>query len=80
MNKNDVFEKLKANLIACVPELEGKEISIEDSLAMLGANSVDRADIIMMTLEDVDVSIPLVSFNSVKNIEGIIDVILKSAN
>lgn len=76
MDKNTLFDYLKANLYACVPELEDTDIKITDSLADLGANSVDRADIIMMTLEDVNISIPLISFKDARNIEGIIDVIL----
>lgn len=79
MDKNSLFEHLKANLLTCVPELEGTTIQLTDRLAELGANSVDRADIIMMTLEDADISIPLVSFSKAENIEGILDIIINSA-
>lgn len=80
MDKNTIFEAIKKNLVYCVPELENQDISMTDSLAALGANSVDRADIIMMTLEDFDIMIPLVSFSNAKNIEGIADIILRAGN
>jgi len=75
MDKIELFEIIKKNIYDVIPELEGKNIEIQDSLSGLGANSIERADIIMMTLEDIKKSMPLHHFAQAPNINGIIEVI-----
>lgn len=75
MNRKEIFEVFKQNIYEVVPEIEGVKITIEDSLQDLGANSIDRAEIIMSTLESVKVSIPMVEFGKLKTIREIIEII-----
>ncbi|BDG78965.1 acyl carrier protein [Bacillus atrophaeus] len=75
MTDNEIFEVLKQNICEIVPEIENVKITIEDSLRDLGANSIDRAEIIMSTLESIKVSIPMVAFGEAKNINEIIQII-----
>jgi polyketide biosynthesis acyl carrier protein len=75
MTRDELFELVKENIYEIVPELEGVNIDIRDSLRELGANSIDRAEIIICTLECINASIPMVKFGEAKNIEEIIEVI-----
>jgi polyketide biosynthesis acyl carrier protein len=75
MTRDELFELMKENIYEIVPELEGVNINIRDSLRELGANSIDRAEIIICTLECINASIPMVKFGEAKNIEEIIEVI-----
>ncbi|KXZ15036.1 poly(3-hydroxyalkanoate) depolymerase [Bacillus nakamurai] len=68
MNKERIFEMLQRNIYEVLPELEGRELSFEDRLADLGADSVDRAEIITMMLEDLSLQIPRVELTGVTNI------------
>lgn len=51
-----------------VPELESHEFSPHDRLADLGANSIDRIEIVAMTLSSLSLRIPLVETNTAKNL------------
>jgi polyketide biosynthesis acyl carrier protein len=59
-----------------IPALADHPFKPSDSLKALGANSVDRADIIMLTLETLSLKIPLIEMARAENIgelAGIID-------
>jgi polyketide biosynthesis acyl carrier protein len=68
MNKEEIFEILVRHAREVVPDLETHEFQQTDSLKALGANSVDRADIIMMTLESLSLNIPLMEMAKAQNI------------
>jgi polyketide biosynthesis acyl carrier protein len=46
-----IFELVKANIYEVLPDVEGREIEPGDRLVDLGANSVDRAEIVMLIME-----------------------------
>ena len=66
---------MKSIIVEILPEIDSEQISIEDSLKEIGANSIDRMDIIIETMEKLGVKIPLVEFGQLKNIEGIVDLL-----
>ncbi|MBW8851148.1 MAG: acyl carrier protein [Xanthomonadales bacterium] len=68
MNQQDILDVIVNHAREVVPELETHDFQPTDSLRALGANSVDRADIIMMTLESLSLSIPLNELASAANI------------
>jgi polyketide biosynthesis acyl carrier protein len=59
MNRDAVFEIICSHAREVVPTLETHRFVQDDSLKALGANSIDRSEIVMMTLESLSVSIPL---------------------
>lgn len=75
MDKHEIFAELKKLITEFVPDIEPEQIRIEDSLKDLGANSIDRMDIITGIMEVLDVRIPLVEFGKLNNIEGIVDLL-----
>lgn len=72
MDKDQVFAIIKENIIDVVPELANREITIKDSLRELGANSVDRAEIIIKSIAALKLQVPLVEFAQAKNIEELV--------
>lgn len=78
MTREEAFNEITTNIYDILPELEGKQIKESDSLRELGANSIDRADIIMSTLESFDLKKPMVNFGKAKNIGDIISVIVEA--
>jgi polyketide biosynthesis acyl carrier protein len=61
-----------------IMDMQTDNISMKDSLRELGANSMDRVDIIMETLEELDLVMPMVAFVQAKNIGDIVGVIGQS--
>lgn len=58
-----------------VPELGDQPIEATQSLRDLGINSIERADIILGTMEEVGVNVPLTELSTAKNIGGLVDLI-----
>lgn len=59
VSKEDVLEIIIGHVREVVPALQAHDFKPGDSLKALGANSIDRADVIMMTLESLSLNIPL---------------------
>lgn len=78
MTKNEIFEVIVESIYEIVPELEGEHITIQDSLQELGANSIDRAEIIITTLESIGVSIPMIKFGEARSIQDIVEIIISA--
>jgi polyketide biosynthesis acyl carrier protein len=59
MSVDEVFAVITRHTCEVLPELDGHEFQFADSLKNLGANSVDRSEILIMTLESLALNIPL---------------------
>lgn len=64
----DIVRIIAEHTGAIVPELRDHEFRREDRLADLGANSIDRAEIVVRTLSSLSLRIPLVSTLQARNI------------
>lgn len=60
MNQSTVLEVIVRHAREVVPALANHSFHPDDSLRELGANSIDRSEIVMMTLETLSLSIPLI--------------------
>ena len=76
MTKEELLESIKEAISFTVPEIDTTDLKYEDSLKEIGANSVDRAEILIMLMEDAGVKLPMVSFGEAKNIGEILDIVL----
>lgn len=74
MTRDDIWNALKTSILEIFPEYVTKNISQEENLHDLGANSIDRAEIIMLTLMRLKLKIPLIKFAQTKNIGGLVDI------
>lgn len=75
MTRNEIWQALRSSLLEVFPEYTNLNIIEDLSLRELGANSVDRAEIIMLTLTHLNLNIPLVEFANVKNMIEIVDLL-----
>lgn len=71
--KDKVLNILKTNLGEIIPELEGQEISADETLVALGANSLDRGELITLTLERLGLDVPRIEFASAQTINELAD-------
>ena len=79
ITKDEVFEVVKRNILEILPDVAADIVSMDKSLVDLGANSVDRMEVVTLSMEALDLKIPLMSFAKVDNIEGLVAVLLEHA-
>jgi polyketide biosynthesis acyl carrier protein len=72
MNEDVIFETVKRNVLEVLPDLEPGQVTMGGTLTDLGANSVDRADVVTMTMEDLGVTIPIAEFQEVHDIASLV--------
>jgi polyketide biosynthesis acyl carrier protein len=75
MNKEDVFQAVKKNIVEILPHVSLNNIKIDGQLKDLGANSIDRMEIVTMSMEALGIKIPLVELGQVENIEGLVNLL-----
>ena len=68
MNLNEIFELIASNLSGIIHDLDKEAIMHESKLNLLGANSVDRAELIEKTLEDLKLQVDRFEFHSASNL------------
>jgi polyketide biosynthesis acyl carrier protein len=77
MTKNEIIETIKDILIEIIPELEDEKIDFNETFTGLGANSVDRGELITLTLERLDLNIPRIDFVEAQTINDLSDLVFE---
>jgi acyl carrier protein len=72
-----VLKTLAANVAEIMPDVDAAAVSIEGLLADYGCNSIDRADIVWKTLEDLRLDIPVTEFSGVSDIRGLTELLCR---
>lgn len=68
-----VEKELYSSINEVLPELDMKILDQEKSLKDLGADSVDRMDIVSLTMRKLDLDFPLIELSGIKKIGELID-------
>lgn len=76
MTRNDILDIIGRHTRAVLPGLESHVFQPDDALRDLGANSIDRSEIVMMTLETLALRVPLVDLARAQNIGELADVLV----
>jgi polyketide biosynthesis acyl carrier protein len=75
MDTTDIFDLIVRCTREVVPELESHAFQRSDRLEALGANSMDRAEIVTMVLESLSLKIPRVELFGPNNIGELADLL-----
>ena len=75
MTYDEVYEVVKQQITKVLPSVSPDMIHADASLKDLGADSVDRADISTMSMEQLGLRLPLVELGKVTNIRGLIELL-----
>ncbi|NML68962.1 poly(3-hydroxyalkanoate) depolymerase [Chryseobacterium sp. RP-3-3] len=73
--KEELEAVIRENLIEIMPELEDESFSSEETFVDLGANSLDRGELITLTLERIGLDISRIDFVNAKTISELADLI-----
>ncbi|NEQ83297.1 MAG: acyl carrier protein [Moorea sp. SIO2I5] len=74
MNKKQIFNIIKKYTCEIAPELKKVPIGPTDSLKNLGIDSVNRAEIIMMVMENLSLNIPRIELAGAQNLGELADI------
>ena len=58
LDKEEIFEVVKANTLKVLPDLLADDVTIDKNLSDLGANSVDRVEVVIYSLEQLSLKVP----------------------
>ena len=72
-----LLEVVRHCVVTVVPEIPPSEITAGRTLAELGCNSVDRAEVMVMAMRELSVTVPVSEFGSAPDISGIIALLRK---
>ena len=75
MVKDDVFQVVKTVITNILSDIDSEKIKPSESLRNLGANSVDRMEIVIQSMENLGIKIPLVEFGKLNNIQELVDLL-----
>jgi len=74
MEREQILEIIKQHIKDLMPELSELNINTTDSLRELGADSITRAEIIVLTISQLNLKLPSIAFSQAKNIGDIADI------
>jgi polyketide biosynthesis acyl carrier protein len=75
MEKKEIFELVVKYTSVVIPKLKSHSFQPEETLKELGANSLDRTDILDMLMESLSLDIPRVELFGTRDIGGLVDLL-----
>lgn len=75
MSKSEIFETIVRHVREVMPHLQDVALQPSDSLRDLGANSIDRADIVIGVMEELSLEIPRIELLTPNNLGELADLI-----
>jgi polyketide biosynthesis acyl carrier protein len=75
MTSDAVFAALLAQIRDVVPELEGQDISRVHSMVDLGVNSIERSEVLLLTLDALGLKVSPVAFHGARNLGELTDLL-----
>ncbi len=70
-----IFEVVKAHTLKVLIDLDPAQVTIEKSLSDLGANSVDRLEVVMNAIDALNLQVPLTALQGVRDLRGLVDLL-----
>ena len=75
MDRDAVLAMLIAKVREIVPDLAGREIAGTDSMAELGLDSIERSEVLLLGLQALGLTTPLVQLHGPRNLGELADLL-----
>jgi polyketide biosynthesis acyl carrier protein len=72
MKDEKLFELIKSTIVSVAPAFSDINIQQSDSLKQLGLNSIERMEVTMIIMEELEVDVPRIELLGPKNISELI--------
>ena len=79
LDKQTIFDVVRANTLKVLPDLHPDDITIDKSLTDLGANSVDRVEVVIYSLEELKLNVPISELQGIGNLSALVDLLYRYA-
>jgi polyketide biosynthesis acyl carrier protein len=79
IDKEKIFAVIKANTLKVLPDVRPDDVTIDGSLSDLGANSIDRVEVVMYSLQELRLKIPAPELHGLKNLRAVVDLLHRYA-
>jgi polyketide biosynthesis acyl carrier protein len=79
IDKEKIFAVIKENTLRILPDARPEDIEIDGSLTDLGANSIDRVEIVLYSLQQLGLKIPAPELHGLKNLRAVVDLFYRYA-
>ena len=79
IDKEKIFAVIKENTLRILPDAHPEDIEIDGSLTDLGANSIDRVEIVLYSLQQLGLKIPTPELHGLKNLRAVVDLFYRYA-
>jgi polyketide biosynthesis acyl carrier protein len=77
MEESTIFASIKRIVLMVVPEIDPEAISMDRSLYDLGCNSIDRAEVMTLTMEELCIAVPASEFRQGDTIGRVVAVMTR---
>lgn len=74
-----IFEVVKANVVKVLTGIDPATVTLERSLTELGANSVDRVEVVLYAVEDLGLDVPRAELHGARNLADLVAVLRRHA-
>jgi polyketide biosynthesis acyl carrier protein len=75
--EQEVLEVVRRTTLEVLPEIDPGQVAMDGTtLTDLGANSIDRADIVTMAMEELAITVPVSEFKGVQDIRSLVSVLM----
>lgn len=72
MNETEIFDVVRRRTVEVLPDVQPSAVSIDGRLVDLGANSLDRVDIVTLTMDELGVVVPVEEFGGVNDLRSLV--------
>lgn len=79
MEQQEIFVLIRQNLVEVVGDVDPAAVTMDRSLAELGCNSVDRAEVVTMTMQDMGIRVPVMEFQDAGSIGSLVGLFARHA-
>jgi polyketide biosynthesis acyl carrier protein len=70
-----IFEVVQRHILAVLTDLDPSEITPHRTMRELGANSIDRMDVVVATMQELEVEIPPERMSGVHDLGSLVEVL-----
>lgn len=74
VTKAEIFSVVQGHMLEILTKLAPGDVRSDISMRDLGANSIDRAEVVVKSMADLGLKIPLIEFGNVSSIGELVDV------
>ncbi len=69
------LRSLRTQVVTVVPEIDPDSVAPGASLTQLGCSSIERAEIVVLTMEDLGLNVPMSDLAAAQDVSSLVDVL-----